>query len=304
VILLHPAQYRENTLITKDGLELRSTVPQQARLLPPSGAALTLAADGLKLTDLRVHPGTGQGLVVSGAASGRVEVSGALFVGASGASVAIDAAAAGPAVELAVEDNEFRTLHTAIRTGSTSNASILDNVVQTVTDGIVLGAGSTGAVVTGNKVQSASRTGIEVQGSGHSVNGNRVLSSAGSALRVGGMNIEVRENELHGNGVGIRLLATLTGFHIIEKNEVRNNAVGVVTDMGLPAGAKVRHNDLQGNTLGAQATGGTSLDARFNWWGHPAGPTAGSGTQGSVTSAPWCAQPSCPVVNDPGLPLP
>lgn len=37
----------------------------------------------------------------------------------------------------------------------------------------------------------------------------------------------------------------------------------------------------------------TQVDARYNWWGNPAGP--GSTASGNILTAPWLTEPSCPL---------
>jgi hypothetical protein len=155
--------------------------------------------------------------------------------------------------------------------------------------------------------------------------GVMVLDGTGNAPRTV-ENVTVTGNEVRGFAYGLGAAAAYDeGASVSEVTFTDNNVnesseAGIaladgnaLTVLGLPEGdppagdeptiedATARNNEIVNNTLGVLNAAATTLDARFNWWGTPAGP-ASELFAGAVVAAPWCTDPGCSLDEDPGPP--
>lgn len=87
-------------------------------------------------------------------------------------------------------------------------------------------------------------------------------------------------NDVHTVDHGVTLVnsnVTVTG------NTFSGTQIAVLVTSGSPT---VHNNSFVGNFVAVHNYAAAPIDARWNWWGSPAGPAA-SDTIGAVTTAPW-----------------
>lgn len=126
--------------------------------------------------------------------------------------------------------------------------------------------------------------------------------------------LKIRENTFRDNRfAALQLRAGSTGFDDVDvrRNAFRDGqgaAVDIRGETGLDQ-LSFRFNRIDNNLFGGMHTSlgpgdGSLVDARYNWWGSPAGPAAGDPATGRVDFAPWCVWPTCDVAPPilPGLP--
>ncbi|WP_340106252.1 right-handed parallel beta-helix repeat-containing protein [Rhodohalobacter sp. 8-1] len=103
----------------------------------------------------------------------------------------------------------------------------------------------------------------------------------------------INESLIDTNGVGI--LIENNGRPEITNSEIKANDIGIQLQEVGSSQPTIRDNNIAGNsTWGIESLGGDVLDARFNYWGSPLGPTVASNPTGNgdaITSninyTPW-----------------
>lgn len=126
-------------------------------------------------------------------------------------------------------------------------------------------------------------------------------------------NVLVSDSQFEDEGAGVYLQYEGYSDIRIEGSTFTGNAIGLTVndDFGGPPEADavtVRHSTFEDNTEAVVNDDADALDARENWWGSPLGPThednplAATGETGDRVSdhvdyAPWCVQPSCPILS-------
>lgn len=95
-------------------------------------------------------------------------------------------------------------------------------------------------------------------------------------------NVDIIGNTIHDNVAGVA--NDFVSDVLIHGNDFEDNseAVGVFGSTGVV----VEGNNLDGNTDGINVYDGSSVDARANWWGSPAGPAAGYNSGNVNVSTP------------------
>jgi hypothetical protein len=114
------------------------------------------------------------------------------------------------------------------------------------------------------------------------IHGNDIGHWTTGVLNQGNTNVDVLCNTIHDNVAGVA--NDFVTDVLVKANDFKGNgeAVGTFSSTGVV----VQGNDLDGNTDGVNNYDGDAVDARFNWWGTPAGPASGYNS-GAVTVAPW-----------------
>jgi hypothetical protein len=136
-------------------------------------------------------------------------------------------------------------------------------IAHTRLDGVALTTGTAGLVMDAVMADGGS---VSLDGPGARLTNSRLR---GAMLRIRAEDIEVAT-------------CTITG----------NDGAGILAEVA--EGVRVRDCNLQGNVgPGLRNTAQTTLDARDNWWGDPAGPhgPAGDGVEGDVLFEPWKTEP-------------
>ena len=160
------------------------------------------------------------------------------------------------------------------------------SVTITLADGVVVnGATSCFAISADNvTVNTASNGGAKCK-PGSTSNGIAVTATNGTRI----IGLEV-DGTTPSAGDGINVANTVQSI-FIQDNYIHGFTGDGVEFAGTPAGSVViKGNLFTGNTgYGINNVGGTLLDATYNSWGDPAGPTGtnGDGVSGNVTSSSW-----------------
>ena len=165
---------------------------------------------------------------------------------------------------------------------------------------------------------------FEVTASGVSIVGFTVKNAtAGAGIFLSGVkNCLVENNCIDNNGHGIYIVGSIS-FAVIRFNHITNNAMMVDSGVHIMAGVDstkimVNYNNIFGNSPNGQNygvyNGGIGvLDAKYNWWGDPSGPSGvGPGVGDSiglnVEYHPWITKPFETVLDEQigyyGLPVP
>jgi nitrous oxidase accessory protein NosD len=184
-----------------------------------------------------------------------------------------------------------------VRVRSSENVRFEETVVRDATLDVRKQARNV-SVVDSRFVEIVAEEAMQVRGSG--TQGLHVCGTVFEDLDVDvalevvvGGDVEIESNRFAGNPVGVR--ATANELDVIG-NEFHDHS-----DVGLGArspDATIHNNSISGNDRGAElstpADAPTPTDARYNWWGHPSGPSGegpGSGdplfTLGEVDVEPW-----------------
>ena len=103
----------------------------------------------------------------------------------------------------------------------------------------------------------------------------------------------INESLIETNGLGI--LIENNGRPEITNSNILNNDIGIKLQEVGSSQPTIRDNNISGNSIwGVESLGGDVLDARFNYWGSPLGPTVASNPTGdgdAITSnidyTPW-----------------
>lgn len=141
--------------------------------------------------------------------------------------------------------------------GATGNVTVRDNLIQDHNVNGILFDNTTGnTLFAGNIIQNNAGPGIQIYNSSANITGNTISNNAAYGIYLAAGN------------------ATPT----ITRNTISNNPYGVYADSGsnpIVGGAPGLGNDFLGNTTLAvvNAITPSMLNARYNWWGTPAGPT-------------------------------
>jgi len=106
----------------------------------------------------------------------------------------------------------------------------------------------------------------------------------------------IRGNTIDGTDMGVYFY-TVTNL-AIQQNEIKNCNEGIHIKDG-SSGNTINYNNIFGNGVGINNTSGELINARFNWWGDPWGPTAsppaGDKVIGNVDFEPWLLEPYPPA---------
>ncbi len=129
---------------------------------------------------------------------------------------------------------------------------------------------------------------------------NTVVNATGTGLRITGDNptarLSVLENHFQGNHDAAVVDGARYGSLWFDRNLVEGQSGTGLRFHGAVEGETVlRTNQFQGNTLAVAVTDDTThVDARYNWWGHAAGPALGDPVEMPlVDHTPWCLQEDC-----------
>lgn len=157
-------------------------------------------------------------------------------------------------------------------------------IMNTEGAGLLLGSGSTATNIT---VEGARGHGV-VLGSGSTATNLSIMSSGSLLLGDRAVATEVTVERGWGHGVVLGSNAELT------QCAVRGNGgSGILVDSS-STGAVIHDCALESNRLlGVEYEGTGTVDARFNWWGDPAGPfgTSGDGIEGNVDYSSYLTEP-------------
>jgi len=127
-----------------------------------------------------------------------------------------------------------------------------------------------------------------------SISGSEIYRNAGGGVRIPiNSQATINESLIDTNGVGI--LIENNGRPEITNSDIKANNVGIQIQEVGSSKPVISDNVISGNTVwGVESLGGETLDARFNYWGSPLGPTVASNPTGNgdaVTSninyTPW-----------------
>jgi hypothetical protein len=127
-----------------------------------------------------------------------------------------------------------------------------------------------------------------------SVSNSEIYGNTGGGIRIP-INSQaiITESIIENNGIGI--LIENNGRPEITNSEILSNNIGIQLQEVGSSQPSIRDNIISGNsTWGIESLGGDVLDARFNFWGSPLGPTVASNPTGegdAITSninyTPW-----------------
>lgn len=190
-----------------------------------------------------------------------------------------------------------------------------------VADGPVsaLNPGSFGGIVDLHGVIELNATGVQVEGTQEGPGGSSALrvvyageedvsvlvqdaqlfGHKGNGLTLAGKNpaaeVTVLGSSFSGNGYG--LLVNGANYTLLEvrDNVVENNTESGLRFLGQEGETLLRNNQISGNGLGlGVGDGGDRVDARFNYWGSPAGPLVNDQANVFLIDyTPWCLDADC-----------
>lgn len=259
-VCVEPGTYAEDVTVDVEGLTLWSIELHQAEIR----GTIVIEADDVQVDSF---------LITNFSEIPAPEHSGVYVPAGDGVIVSknhIDGAAIDPDEELV----------TGIQTifGGQAGITVTNNVVENVRLGIY----NQGAAmeISDNVIQGASHAGVGVDTDlGTTIASNDVRDNGVLGIEIFGADVQVSDNDIEGNQVGVVAWAeadaasTLLRFNRISGND----EFGVVNDRG-----------------------NASLDASFNWWGSPTGPShedhplgTGDAAWGEVGFLPWCFEPDC-----------
>ena len=160
-----------------------------------------------------------------------------------------------------------------------------------------------GVTIEGNYIHDSLYSNVVVAGvnnvtiSGNTITGAPMWSSPGKNIYILddylygtnelSTNIEITNNDIQDGGYGIRILNT-----------------GAADPSQMAATTKIKYNDISGNTeYGVENNITTDVDAKYNYWGDPSGPTittndrgAGDAVTTNVVYEPWLHTTQATVV--------
>jgi hypothetical protein len=220
-------------------------------------------------------------------------------------------------------NNRFiNNVSTVIKSGLTSvtaNLIVTGNLVSGVTgtgqSGLSFGGVSGISIISNNKLENITYSGILLENSSVVVSGNSISNTTQQGIQLGPncANVTVSGNTITNTNTlltsdkgGIRLYASsFTGPVTISGNIISGSYNGIAIRDGSgtltqqqQSWIQIRNNDLSGNAnygvYMPATSSGYDLDARENWWGDPAGPTSpgakyGVGVTDHVLYDPWWA---------------
>lgn len=182
------------------------------------------------------------------------------------------------------------------------DGSAIDPEQEIVTGIQTIFGGQAGITVEDNVVENM-RLGVYNQGAAMEISENVIQGASHAGIGVDtDLGTVIVSNEIRDNGVlGIEIFGA--DVQVLD-NDIEANHVGVVTWEEADS-ALLRFNRITGNgEFGVvNEEGNAPLDAAFNWWGSPTGPShedhplgTGDGAWGDVEFFPWCVEPGCSLV--------
>jgi len=129
-----------------------------------------------------------------------------------------------------------------------------------------------------------------------------VLGLEGNETKIAATLGLIHDNTIQGNNIdgadlGIYLY-TIINMTILE-NEIKNCNEGIHIEDGI-SNIIINYNNIFGNGVGINNTAEEYIDARYNWWGSPEGPTAspqaGDKIVGKIYYEPWLIEPYPPAI--------
>jgi len=303
-IKVYPGTYTEDLAINTTSLALISDAGKDdttIQLVDGVGIDIQAGADNLTLGGA-----SGQGFAILGGdsttfniqltnAPSDVTISYNSVDTTGNASQGISVGAAG-ASGLTVSNNEF--------TAEAGDLSIWcpDVVDLAVSDNTFTGPGST---TSGVAVEPAGITGTSTI-SGNTISGYGtgiwILSGGPAGGTTAASGLTISDNTISGSAKGITLghasvTSDMTTISVTQ-NTLTDNTVGVYVSAGdhvLAGNFVINYNDISGSTTyGLENANATDVNARYNYWGDPSGPTIATNARGAgdavsvhVLYEPW-----------------
>lgn len=260
MIEVSPGTYRENIVVNKNGLKIKSAVEHDAVIKPDLGDIIKITAANISVEGFELNgsdqTGSFRGIHLGGP---NTEILKNRIIGNS---------------PEAGNNSYISGTRGIIFSGTNDNALIQENYFAYWHTG-VFNQASTGVVIDKNTFENV-----------RSSNANDGVAD-----------ITYTENVYKNSWNGISFDANIDGFVTIEDNTfdgVNNVAINIRGYRnGNPDNTKINNNKFLGNNeFGVQNTSGSLIDSTRNWWGSASGPSGeGSGTGDSVTEninfTPW-----------------
>lgn len=158
------------------------------------------------------------------------------------------------------------------------NATIQQNVFENVM--ILIDSGE--SVTFAENVHTGARRGIWFEDQPEVLGDITVCGSTFEDLEAGGlfssgtteMNIHVSNNRFIRNNVGVNI----HGNAVLVSENLFQNSTDIAYSVGFTAPLfNLHNNSFENNANGAGVSVGPSHDLRWNWWGHPSGPSGPTG---------------------------
>ena len=336
-LMAHSGLYKEDLSINVEGLTLMSVSGKDATTIKgvilsqwggTTNPNIDILADGVKLHDFTIQGPEPSGILfAAGMIIGAQDVeiyNNAFEVNSASDTVNFDDVSQGivayhknaiPGVDVSglnIHDNTF----THRGTGSVGYEGIYIN----------RDAGTGTVNIADNEFTGKVLRAITTERSNTVISDNTIITDLAPGLPGGYMGILVRyasegqdavsvvDNTVKGSAAGkgfthgIRIGTagqTLTNINVTG-NTVQDNETGILVSSSA-GGVVVNYNNIDGNTeLGVENTGGGTLNALYNWWGHAIGPhhdTRNPGGQlnavtGNVDFSPWLYKPQEQFASD------
>jgi parallel beta-helix repeat protein len=215
--------------------------------------------------------------------------------------------AGGSIVENNVSDCQSNSTYAAsgiLVFNAANGVNILDNPVTDCDVGIAVISGRSFDLIDGNVVTGCTWDGIRLGWpvDNCTVSNNTVSNNWAGIGVYDASDNAIDNNIIKYNEYGIYMDGD-SHNNVITKNDILNNTEdGIhVEPYGVdPSGTEVHFNNIVGNAnYGVNKVGSEIVDARFNWWGDPWGPTtspsAGDKVSDYVDFEPWLIEPYPPA---------
>ena len=146
-------------------------------------------------------------------------------------------------------------------------------------DGVLIDGASDNLLLQANRIEEQGGQGMIIRNATGSVQlqSNRIMNNGGNGLLIDNASPLIERSRFIGNGAaGVRVSGELAS-PVLDTNLISGNVVGIDSYSGanpLIGGSEGTGNDVVDNTqFGVRNNdSGLTLNARFNWWGHPSGP--------------------------------
>lgn len=268
----------------------------------PWGGSMTVTDGETRVADSSLVRAPGTLVQLEG---GVLEVSNSTLGSAGGHGIAVEAGelqlndsrlhdlewrgvyATGGSITLIGNDLSKASLYMIQATGA--DASLIGNRIHDTGCGVEL-RGDLHAEVRGNTIETDDH-GLSVEGTDDLQATRNRIDGPHEGVMLEDSEANLSENAVRNASVGIQLDGSNANLSL---NRIHENGVGIRVKVGDASDPRLRNNSFEANGEAALANEQSrSVDARWNWWGHPDGPNqpGGETVEGPVDVDPWREQP-------------